>query len=210
MKRADLSLLPVLSFKYTGIFPNVVEMPSHDINTSMQQLYSKYHWTYSSRKINGPFDHRVSSSAHHNIEVSAHHWSLPVWTPFCLQNCLNSLWPIQQGVGNIAQRFWSILFGPHDSITQLLQICRLHIHDANDPPHPWSTTSQRRSIELRSGDCGGHLRKVNSLSCSRNQSKMIWALWQCIILLEVHQKMVHCSHKGMDMVSNNTQVGCGI
>ncbi len=23
-----------------------------------------------------------------------------------------------------------------------------------------------------------------------------------------HQKMVHCSHKGMDMVSNNTQVGC--
>ncbi len=29
---------------------------------------------------------------------------------------------------------------------------------------------------------------------------------RCIILLEVHQKMVHCSHKGMDMVSNNTQV----
>ncbi len=27
----------------------------------------------------------------------------------------------------------------------------------------------------------------------------------CIILLEVHQKMVHCSHKGMDM-DNNTQV----
>ncbi len=25
-----------------------------------------------------------------------------------------------------------------------------------------------------------------------------------------HQKMVHCSHKGMDMVSNNTQVGCGV
>ncbi len=27
----------------------------------------------------------------------------------------------------------------------------------------------------------------------------------CIILLEVQQKMVHCSHKGMDMVRNNTQ-----
>ncbi len=25
---------------------------------------------------NGPFDHRVSSSVRHNIEVSAHHWSL--------------------------------------------------------------------------------------------------------------------------------------
>ncbi len=73
-----------------------------------------------------------------------------------------------------------------------------------------STTSQMCSIGLRSGDCGGHLSKVNSLSCSRNQSEMIWALWRCIILLEVHQKMVHCSHEGMDMVSNNTQVGCGI
>ncbi len=36
-----------------------------------------------------------------------------------------------------------------------------------------STTSQRCSIGLRSGDCGGHLSKVNSLSCSRNQSEMI-------------------------------------
>ncbi len=48
-----------------------------------------------------------------------------------------------------------------------------------------STTSQRCSIGLRSGDCGGYLSKVNSLSCSRNQSEMIWALWRCIILLEV-------------------------
>ncbi len=39
-----------------------------------------------------------------------------------------------------------------------------------------STTSQSCSIGLRSGDCGGHLSKVNSLSCSRNQSEMIWAL----------------------------------
>ncbi len=36
-----------------------------------------------------------------------------------------------------------------------------------------SSTSQRCSIGLRSGDCGGHLSKVNSLSCSRNQSEMI-------------------------------------
>ncbi len=40
-----------------------------------------------------------------------------------------------------------------------------------------STTSRRCSIGLRSGDCGGHLSKVNSLSCSRNQSEMMWALW---------------------------------
>ncbi len=36
-----------------------------------------------------------------------------------------------------------------------------------------STTSQRCFIGLRSGDCGGHLRKVNSWSYSRNQSEMI-------------------------------------
>ncbi len=54
------------------------------------------------------------------------------WTPFCLQKCLNSLW----------HRFNKVLetflrdFGPywHDSITQLLQICQLHIH-ANLPFH---------------------------------------------------------------------------
>ncbi len=40
-----------------------------------------------------------------------------------------------------------------------------------------STTSQSCSIRLRSGDCGGHLSKINSLSCSRNQSEMIWSLW---------------------------------
>ncbi len=40
-----------------------------------------------------------------------------------------------------------------------------------------STTSQKCSIRLRSGNCGGHLSKVNSLSCSRNQSEMLWALW---------------------------------
>ncbi|MBN3297538.1 MEGF9 protein, partial [Amia calva] len=36
-----------------------------------------------------------------------------------------------------------------------------------------STTSQRCSIGLRSGDCGGQFSTVNSLSCSRNQFEMI-------------------------------------
>ncbi len=44
-----------------------------------------------------------------------------------------------------------------------------------------STTSQRCSIGLRSGDCGGHLSKVNSLSCSRNQSEMIWATVELLL-----------------------------
>ncbi len=44
-----------------------------------------------------------------------------------------------------------------------------------------STTSQRCSIGLRSGDCEGNLSKVNSLSCSRNQSELIWALWHAAL-----------------------------
>ncbi len=58
---------------------------------------------------------------------------VPGWTPFCIQNCLHSSW----------HRFNKVLetflrdFGPywHDSITQFLQICQLHIHDANLPFH---------------------------------------------------------------------------
>ncbi len=58
---------------------------------------------------------------------------VPGWTPFCLQNCLNSLW---HRFNKVLETFlWD--FGPywHDSIMQLLQICRLHIHDVNLPFH---------------------------------------------------------------------------
>ncbi len=121
------------------------------------------------------------------------------WTPFCLQNCLNSS---RHRFNKVLETFLRD-FGPywHDSITQLLQICRLHIYiyiyafsrrfypkrltlhssysfySTSMMQISRSTTSQRCSIRLRSGDCGGHLSKVNSLSCSRNQSEMIWALW---------------------------------
>ena len=69
----------------------------------------------------------------HNIHSTRHffRYTLPVpgWTPFCLQNCLNSWW---QRFNKLLETFlWD--FGPywHDSITQLLQICWQHIHDTN-------------------------------------------------------------------------------
>ncbi len=117
---------------------------------------------------------------------------VPEWTPFCLKNCNNYLW---HRLNKVFETFLRD-FGPywHDSFTQLLQICQLHIHDALSR----STTSQRCSIGLRSGDCGGHLSEVNSFSCSRNQSEMIWALWRCTILLEVViRRWVHCSHNNI-------------
>ncbi len=55
------------------------------------------------------------------------------WPPFCLQDCLNSLWHRFNKVLKTFLRdvspYWP------DSITQLLQICRLHIHDVNLPFH---------------------------------------------------------------------------
>ncbi len=89
---------------------------------------------------------------------------VPGWIPFCLQNCLNSLW---QELWKIPQRFWSILtcsYCRFVGCTSMMRISR-------------STTSQRCSIGLRSGDCGGHLSEVNSLSCSKKQSEMIRGLW---------------------------------
>ncbi len=96
---------------------------------------------------------------------------VPGWTPFCLQNYLNSsrhrfnkvLETFLRDFGHIdmiASRSYCRFVG----CTSMMRISR-------------STTSQRCSIGLRSGDCGGHLSKVNSFSCSRNQSEMIWALW---------------------------------
>ncbi len=65
--------------------------------------------------------------------LSGHFIRYTLLVPGCLQNCLNSSW----------HRFNKVLetflrdFGSYwyDSITQLLQICRLHIHDVNLPFH---------------------------------------------------------------------------
>ncbi len=129
---------------------------------------------------------------------------VPGWTPFCLHNCLNSSW----------HRFNKVLKHSSEILIHIDMIvsrsCCRFVGCTSMMRISLSTTSQRCSFGLSSGDCGGHSSKVNSLSCSRNQSEMIWALWRCIILLEVAiRRWVHCSHKGMDIVSNNTQVGCG-
>ena len=62
-------------------------------------------------------------------------YTLPikVWTPFCLQNCFNYS---RHTLNKVLETFLGD-FAPcwHDSITQLLQICWLHIYDANLPFH---------------------------------------------------------------------------
>ncbi len=92
---------------------------------------------------------------------------VPCWTPFAFRTAL-----ILCGIDST--RCWKhssdilvhiVMIASHSfcrfvSCTSMMRISH-------------SSTSQRCSIGLRSGDCGGHLSKVNSLSCSRNQSEMI-------------------------------------
>ncbi len=129
---------------------------------------------------------------------------VPGWTPFCLQNCLNYSW----------HRFNKVLetllrdFGPywHDSITQLLQICRLHIHDANLPFHHIPKVLYWIEIWWL-------WRPFEESELIVMFKKPVWddlsfVTW-CIILLEVSiRRCLYCSHKGMDI--NNTQVDCGV
>lgn len=80
-----------------------------------------------------------------------------------------------------------------DMITQLLQICQL----------------QMSCTELRSGDFGVHLNTVNSWSCSINHFFNFLKL--CIILLDMAiGRWVRYDHTGMNIVSNNKHVACGI
>jgi len=66
---------------------------------------------------------------------------VPCWTTLCLQNCLNFSW---YKFKNVLQTFLRD-FGSywHNSVTLLLQICRLKIHYVNLPLHC-------NPIELRS------------------------------------------------------------
>lgn len=65
-------------------------------------------------------------------------------------------------------------------------------------------------ISLRSGVREGCLTTLNSLLCSGNALKMILTL-SCDILLEsAIRRRVQCDHKGVNMVSYNSQVGCVI
>ncbi len=96
---------------------------------------------------------------------------VPCRTPFCLQNCLNSSWHI---FNKVLEHSSEILV--HIDMIASRSSCRF-VGCTSMTQISHSTTSQRCSIGLRSGYCGGHLSKVNSLSCSRNQSEMIWALW---------------------------------
>ncbi len=130
---------------------------------------------------------------------------VPVWTPFAFRTAL-----ILRGTGS--KRCWkhSSEILVHIDMIASHSCCRF----VGCTTMMWisrSSTSHMCSIGLRSGDCGGHLSKVNSLSCSRNQSEMIWALWHgALSCWKYIRRWVHCSHKGMDMVSNNTQVDCGV
>ena len=140
---------------------------------------------------------------------------------FQFQNCFNSSWHRFNKVMETFPRN----FGPnwHDGLTQLVQICQLHI--CKPEPDRWSQrelpkVSRKRvhgswcrspisphpkgaPFGLWFGECGGHWSTVNSLPCSWNQLEMIWALWCGGSAIRRWVQMD-------GPIGYNTQVGCGV
>ncbi len=107
-------------------------------------------------------------------------------------------------------------FGPywHDSITVAADLSSGHPwRESLVPPHPKAALLDWDLVTVE--DIW-----VKWTHCNVQETSLRWfekPVWDdlsfvtwCIILLEVHQKMVHCSYKGMDMIRNNTQVDCGV
>ncbi len=121
---------------------------------------------------------------------------VPGWTPFCLQNCLNSSWHRFNKVLETFLRgsapYW------HDSITQLLQIRRLHIHDANLPFQHIPKMLYWTEIWW--------LWRLEYSELTVMFKKPVWDdlsfVTRRVTLMKVAiRRWVHCGHKGMDMVS---------
>lgn len=99
------------------------------------------------------------------------------------------------------QRFWSTVTWRHHTVAADLSAA----HPSSESPVQPQT--QRSSIGLRSDDRGGHVSSLNSLSFSRNQFEF------CDMVrfpTGSSQGWVHCGYKGMDVISCNIQVGCGV
>ena len=126
------------------------------------------------------------------------------WSPFCLQNGLNSSWHTFNKVLETFLRDFAPYW--HDSITQLLQMCRLHIYDGNLPFYPKAALLDWDLVTVEAvGVQGTH--------CDVQEASLRWYELCDVVHYPAgssHQKMGHCAHKGMEMVSSNTQAGCSM
>lgn len=123
---------------------------------------------------------------------------LPGRTTFFLQNRLKSSW---HWFKKVAETFYRD-FAPywHDNITQLLQMCRLHIHESNFHCIP----KVSNWIEI------WWLWKTISIQwphCHGQESSLRWSelTWHINLPEAAIRRCVHYANEGTDVVSNNTQ-----
>lgn len=88
--------------------------------------------------------------------------------PIFLHNFINPSWHIFNIDSRCWKHSWEILV--HIDMMTPRSYCRFV-----------SCRSKCSPVGLWSGDCGGPLSTLNSLSCSRNRFKMIWALWHAAL-----------------------------
>lgn len=82
------------------------------------------------------------------------------WAPVCHHSCFNSSWYNFKKVLSIFLRLWSILTRQHQTVAVDFSAA-----------HPWWSPVQPNPNSLRSGDWGGQLSAVNSLSYSKKHFK---------------------------------------
>lgn len=120
----------------------------------------------------------------------------PGWTSFFCPSCFKSSWLRF----NKELETFLRAFGPRwlDSI-MLVQIYR---------PHPWENVPFHHIPELWQD---WDLWRPSEGSELRFKFEMLWALRHgALSWWKKRHKMVHWGHKGMDVMSSNTQVSCGV
>ncbi len=126
---------------------------------------------------------------------------VPSWTPFCLHFSWHRF--------NKGLETFFRYFGPywHDSITLLLYLSAAQPWcESPVPPHPKGA--------LLDWDLGTvEAIWVKWTHCHVQETSLRWFELCDMVHYPAGssiRRWVNCSHKGMDMVSNNIQVGCGV
>ena len=164
---------------------------------------------YASARSTWPFispliSYNISQTYTHS-HFSRYTLLVPSWTSFCLQNCLNYLWHrFNKALETFLRDFpyFSILSWEHHAVAADLSAAHPWC-DSPIPPHPKDVPLDWDLVIVEATG-------VQWTHCHVQETSLRWFELCDMACYSAIKRWVHCGHKGMDMVSNNTQVGCGV